>query len=425
MDKRFPGPEKIQRFFLANGLKVLAYENFSSQSVVINGLLRVGALQDPPAQAGLADFTSELLMRGTESQNFDQIYERLESSGVSLGLGAGRHVTHFSGAALAEDLDLMLEILADALRQPLFPPEHIERVRGQIQTGLQMRANDTQQMAALSFMETLYAQHPYGRSLHGYPQTVANITREDMVNFHADYYGPTGMIIAVVGAVKVADIHKKITSFLGDWQNPGQKPFPAIPDARRPEQLTRVNVPMPEKAQADIVMGLPGPRRNAGDYLHASMMNTILGVFGMMGRIGRIIREEQGLAYHASSNLSGGLGPTPWTASAGVAPDNVEKAIRGILGEIEKIRNEPVAVVELDDAKSYRIGSLPVSLETNASLASIFVDLDLYDLGLDYLQRVPAIIREITIDDVQAAAQKYLSSEQLVVAVAGPGNWSG
>jgi zinc protease len=193
-----------------------------------------------------------------------------------------------------------------------------------------------------------------------------------------------------------------------------------VGDQPRPAGLVRHNVNMPEKAQADIIMGLPGPRRSAEDYLEASMMNTILGVFGMMGRIGQNVREEQGLAYYAYSRLSGGLGPGAWTAAAGVSPENVEQAVASILDEIKRIQDEPVDDDELADSKAYRIGSLPVSLETNGALADVIGDMEYYELGLDFLQTYAERINRITVADVQAAARKYLSVDELAVVVAGP-----
>ena len=177
---------------------------------------------------------------------------------------------------------------------------------------------------------------------------------------------------------------------------------------------------MPDKHQADIVMGLPGPRRSAADYLDASMMNTILGVFGMMGRIGRNVREEQGLAYYASSRLEGGLGPGPWTSTAGVAPDKVEQAIESIRHEIRRIMDEPVTAEELADSQAYRTGSMPMSLETNSGIVDIITDMELYGLGLDYLHRYSEMINAITVERVQAAARKYLSADDIAIVVSGP-----
>jgi zinc protease len=177
---------------------------------------------------------------------------------------------------------------------------------------------------------------------------------------------------------------------------------------------------MPDKSQSDIVLGLPGPRRSAPDYLEASIANTILGVFGMMGRLGQTVREEQGLAYYAYSSLQGGLGPSPWSVSTGVAPQNVEKAISSVIDEVERLLKEPIPIEELDDTKAFRTGSLPVGLETNDGLAGVITDIEFYGLGLDYLQELPDRINGMTVDTVQRAAGSYLSVDQLAIVVAGP-----
>ncbi len=420
LDRRYPGPETIRRTTLPNGITVLVYENFASQSVVMEGVVRAGALAESRQWAGLSNFTAVSLMRGTEKRDFAQIYEELESIGADLGFSSGTHTTGFSAHCLAEDMDLLLDLMAQSLRRPTFPENQVEQVRGQIMTGLAMRANDTRRMANLIFNEALYPEHPYGRSTSGYLDTIPAISRDDLADFHARYYGPSGMILAVVGAVKAEEALEKVTAVFGDWQNPNQQPLPPMPDAVRPAELRRVTHAMPDKIQSDIILGLPGPLRSAPDYLDASLMNTILGVFGMMGRIGQTVREEQGLAYYAYSRLQGGLGPAPWSASAGVAPQNVAQAIASIRAEITKIQNEPVSAEELADSIAFRTGSLPVSLETNSGLAGVIADMELYDLGLDFLQRFPDMMRAITAERIQAAAQKYLSAEQMVVAVAGP-----
>jgi len=420
LDKRYPGPENIHRQTLPNGITVLAYENFTNPTIVVEGVIRTGALQDSSDKAGLASFTADMLLRGTQQYDYNQVYEQLESVGASLGFGSGRHVTQFAGHSLIEDIDLLLDLMAQGLRSPIFPGQQVERLRGQIQTNLQIRANDTQRMAALTFMETLYKDHPYGRSIQGYPETIVKISTQDLADFHAWHYGPLGLIIIVVGAIEAGKAVAKISSILGDWENPRQKTMSEVSDMPRPVEMVTIEREMPGKTQSDLILGLPGPRRSAPDYLHASLMNTVLGVFGMMGRIGHTVREEQGLAYYASSHLAGGLGPSPWTADAGTAPENVSKAIAGIKQEIMRIQTELVTPSELDDCKSYRIGSLPVGLETNAALANTIVDMELFGLGLDFLQRFPDLIRNISAEQLQLAAQKYLSTEQLVVAVAGP-----
>ena len=418
--------ETIFRHRLNNGITVLVYENPASHALVSDGLLQVGGLADPSGQAGLAEFTANLLMHGTQGRSFDAIYAGLESVGAGLGFGSGRHTTSFSASSLVEDADIIFDMLAQSLRYPTFPEVQIEQVRGQIMTGLHMRADDTRRMASLAFNKLLYGEHPYGRSTQGYHETIANISRDDIVNFHAQHYGPKEMIVTVVGGIKAETAVSKIEAMLGDWANAchwgneKQGGKTAVSIAPRPQTRVRTHVNMPDKAQSDIILGLPGPARAADDYMDASLMNTVLGVFGMMGRIGKTVREEQGLAYYAYSQLNGTLGPTPWYASMGVAPQNVEQAIDSALAEIERIQNEPVPLEELADSQAYRTGSLPVSLETNSALADVITDMELYELGLDYLDRYPDLINDITPARIQAAAQKYLSVDQLAIAVAGP-----
>jgi zinc protease len=282
-----------------------------------------------------------------------------------------------------------------------------------------MRANDTGRMAALAFRELLYEGHPYGRSVDGYEDTVNQIGQAELVAFHQRYYGPTEMIITVVGAIEPAAAVSQIEAVFGDWQV-RQESMPDAPPANRLKTITRVTVDIPEKSQANIVLGLPGPKRSAPDYLEASMANTVLGVFGMMGRLGLRVREEQGLAYSIYSQLHGGLGPSPWTISTGVAPDKVDLAIASILAEVGRIRKEVIPEEELADSQAFRSGLLPVSLETNDGLASVITDMELYQLGRDYLQMLPQKLMAMTPETVQAAACKYLSTEQIAISIAGP-----
>jgi zinc protease len=405
---------------LDNGVVVLVYERFASPSVVVEGVVRVGALLEEVEHSGLANMTAAGLLRGTAVHDFDAIYESLEGVGASLSFSSGYHTTGFSGHCLREDLDLLLDIAAGALREPTFPEKEMELVRGEILTGLHMRADDTQQMANLTFNELIYSGHPYGRSSNGTISTVQALNAESCRQFHRHYYGPQEMIITIVGAIKAPEALAKVTAVLGDWQNLQKPPLPLVPDMPRPREMMRALVPMPDKQQADLRLGLPGPYRAAPDYLDVSLMNTILGVFGMMGRIGRKVRGEQGLAYYAYSQLQGGLGPAPWCAVAGVAPESIEAATQSILDEIARIQQELVPAEEVADSIAYRTGSLPVGLETNSGLAGVIEDLELYQLGLDYLETFTPTMHAITPERIQAAAQKYLSTTEIGIAVAGP-----
>ncbi|HIQ00995.1 MAG TPA: insulinase family protein, partial [Anaerolineales bacterium] len=190
--------------------------------------------------------------------------------------------------------------------------------------------------------------------------------------------------------------------------------------APRPQGPRRRFIPIPGKTQTDLVLGYPGPPRTDPAFLDAALCNTILGVFGMMGRLGDKVRDEQGLAYYSYSRIEGGPGPGPWMAIAGVNPANVEQAIESIRAEIRRICQEPVEPKELADSQAFLVGSLPLRLETNEGVARAILEMELYDLGLDYLQRYSDLIQEITPERVLAAAQTWLDPDAYTLAIAGP-----
>jgi zinc protease len=415
-----PGPDDITRVELPNGITVLSRAASSSQTVVISGYVRAGALSDPDEKLGLADFTAAALMRGTERRSFSEIYDALESSGASLGISAGVHTTSFHGKALGEDLDLLLQLLFEALSQPVFPPQQVERLRSQILTGLAIRAQDTGEMASLAFDRIVFAGHPYGRPQDGLPETVSRITREDLVAFHRSSFGPKGMVIAVVGAVDPGQAVEKVAAVLGSWENPDQDEPPALPPVRELNGTVEEKVTLPGKSQADIILGALGPERRSADYMAASLGNNILGQFGMMGRIGQSVREKAGLAYYASSSLAAGLGPGVWYVSAGVDPANVPRAIDLIRAEIRRFVSEKVSPEELQDSQENYIGRLPLSLESNAGVASALVNLERYQLGLDYYRNYEQMVRSVTPEDILETARRYLDPDRLAVAIAGP-----
>ena len=415
-----PGPGDVARFELSNDIIVLVRENHDSPSVVTTGYLQVGAYDERPEQAGLAAFTADALMRGTVNRSFEQLYEEYESVGAGVSVSGGTYTTGFGTKSLVEDLSLMLDVLADVLRHPTFPPDQVERLRGEILTDLEERAYDTRRMAGLTFHELAYPEgHPYARSLGGYIETVSALSRDDLADFYAGGYGPQGMVIAVVGAVETADALAQIEDVFGSWEGRAYErpPLPEVSSLANTRQRT---ISIPGKTQSDIVLGYPGPSRSEPDFLDAVVCNTILGVFGLMGRLGENVREAQGLAYYSYSRLAGGPGPGPWQVVAGVDPLNVEQAIASIGEEIRRVCEESVREEELSDNKAFITGTLPLRLETNEGVARSIINIERYGLGLDYLQRYIGLIDKITAERVQTVAQRWLDPDAYALAVAGP-----
>lgn len=415
----FPGPDDILRRVLPNGITVLARENWAAPSVVLEGYLQVGTLDEPAALLGLSSFTSAMLTRGTRNRSFTEISEIVEGLGASVGFGSDHHITNFSTKSLVEDLDVVLDILADELRNPVFPVDYIDRVRGLRMTALAERENSTRHMAGRAFRELMYGDHPLGRDLLGDRESLRAIDRDALARFYEEFYGPAGMVVAVVGALPAEEAIRKIEAIFGDWART-RPARAALPSWAASAGIRQRRVSMPEKSQSDIVMGWQAMRRLDPDFDAARLANTVLGVFGMYGRLGANVRERQGMAYYAYSRLSVGREPGTWAAIAGVNPANVERTCAAMLDEIKRLQDEPVPADELEDSKSFLTGSLPLQLETNDGVASLLVDLEWQELGLDYLGRYPGIINSLTAEQVQAVAQRYFDPESYVLAVAGP-----
>lgn len=413
-----PGPDDTTQIVLDNGLTVLVRENHAAPVTVIDGYLPAGSIHDPAEKAGVASFVAAMLTRGSDNYDFETFNETVEGVGANLSAAASEHRTSFGATSLSEDFPTMLRTLADILRRPTFPPEHVQRVRSQHLVQIQEQEQDTQDVAGMRFFETLYRQHPYGRPPIGYAQTVSTIERDDLVAYHAQHYTPQGAVIVVVGDVQTRAAIDQIAAAFGDWQGPlPNHSVPAIPALHDIQANT---YPLPGKVQADLFVGAPAVRRRHPDYMAVRVANTVLGRFGMMGRLGANVREEQGLAYYVYSAQETGPHAGAWYAAAGVNPGAVEQALESVRHEFARLRDEPVPEDELADSQAFLTGSLPLQLETNEGVAAALLNIAWYDLGLDYLVRYNDLIRGITVDDVQRVAQQYLRPDAYVQIVAGP-----
>lgn len=413
-----PGPENVTRAVLDNGMVVLVRENHTAPVVVIDGYLPSGSIYEPAEQAGLAAFVASMVTHGSEHYDFDRFNETVEGIGAHLSLSADDHTSGFGVVSLSEDFPQMLQVLADVLRRPTFPEEHVNRVRAQLLVAIQERDEDPAQVAMHRFYAALYPNHPYGRAILGYRETIQAIQRQDLIDFHARTYTPNGTIMVVVGDVETRTALDLVQTYFGDWHGPALTP--SVPPVNPFSNVHREARLLRDKVQADLVLGGPAVPRRHPDYYAVRVANTILGRFGMMGRLGERVREQQGLAYYAYSSQEAGPNAGTWLAAAGVNPNRVGQAIESILTEFARLREEPVPAAELADSQAYITGSLPLTLETNEGVASTLLHMEYFGLGLDYLLRYNDLIDSVTAADVQRVAQRYLRPDAYALVIAGP-----
>jgi zinc protease len=408
------------RYELPNGMVALVQRNATAPTVSVYGEVRVGAANEPPEKNGLSAFTGAALIRGAGHRTFQEIVAITEAVGASVNAGGGMHSTGFAGRSLNEDVALILEILSDMVRAPVFPDEEIERLRGQFLMALREDEQDTSVRASRALRSIMFPPtHPYSRLSRGTIETISTLTREDLIQFHTLYH-PAATTIAVVGDIDPAAVIALIERFFGDWQAPGAPPRVTLPDPLPLPDQRRVHIALDGKSQTDVIWAVHGLDRRSPDYYAASVANMILGQLGIGGRLGERVREEQGLAYYCGSSLDADLGAGPWTAMAGVNPAHVERAIDAIVHEIRQFAAEGPTEQELADAHDFMTGRLAIGLETNDSIASTLLGIERYQLGLDYIERYPAIIYSIDRDQVVEVARRYLATDDYAIVTAGP-----
>jgi zinc protease len=227
------------------------------------------------------------------------------------------------------------------------------------------------------------------------------------------------MVIVIVGAIEAQAAFDAVEKALRDWKTSASTERSPIGSVASPSETRRKHVELPEKSQMELLIGTIGPSRLSGDFLAASLGNNILGQFGMMGRIGKEVREKAGLAYYASTSLNSWLESGSWEVSAGINPVNLQKATDLILKELQRFVTEPVSQNELSDSQANFIGRLPLSLESNGGVANAILNLERFNLGMDYYQRYAERVLAVTPERVLEVAQKYIDPEKLVIVSAG------
>ena len=414
-------PETVKRVTLDNGIVLLLKDNPNNPSVTLRGRLRAGGLFDTDKTSGLAHLATAALQRGTRKRTFQKLNEELDRTGISFGVGAGMETIGFSGKALIEDFDRLLDIAADVLLHPTFPRGETEKLRAEILADLIEADDDTQHVAYREFRALCYpATHPYHRLSDGTAKTVKPLMLAALAEFHARYFRPDVTTIVIVGDIRAEQAIEKIERTLGKWKAQGKPADHRIPDAPALKQVVQRKMPLAGKTQADLVLGYPGLRRTDPDFYALSLGDLIFGRLGLYGRLGANVRDKQGLAYYVYSGMEANLGAGPWAVHAGVNPKNLDRAVEGIVAEIKRLRAEPVTEDELSEAKDFVTGSLALRLETNDGVAATLGDIELFGLGMDYLQRYPNIINAVAPEQILAAAHKYAQVDHYALSIAGP-----
>jgi zinc protease len=409
-----------ERAVLANGVTVVVQETSFSPAVTFNVVFRAGGLYEPGRLTGLAWFTGRVIDRGTATRSADAVSEALDDRGVTLKVSTNRHVMTLSCTCLSEDFADMLALVADIARHPSFHSEEIEKRRAETVTAIRQDQDNPGVRASETVQALLYGEaHPYGRPAKGSVGSVEQFTRADLVAHHASRFAPATATVVVVGDVRARSAFGLVERAFGSWQTASAEDLQVAPVPPRTTRDER-RIVMPEKSQSDIAYGFTSINRLDPAYCAYWMMNTILGQFGLGGRLAENIREKQGMAYYAYSSFDPSLGPGPLVIRAGVDPANVERTIAAIDHEVSAFGRDGATEQEIAETRRFLIGSIPRMLENNSSIATFLQTVEFFQLGLDYDRRLPSLLEAVSRDDVNRAAASALDPSRACVAVAGP-----
>ena len=412
-DIKFP-PYEIQT--LPNGLQVVVVMHHEQPAVTMRLLVRAGTSSDTREKLGLAHLAASLLDQGTKTMSAEEMNDAVDFIGGAMGAGAGTDLTFVNMVVMKDSFDAGLRVLADMARQPAFAPAEIERQRQQMLSGQKVSAEDPGHIANSVFDRLVYGFHPYGMPENGTPQTLAALTRDDLMAFHARFFMPNNAILAIVGDVTAEEAFAAAKKVFGDWQ---KRDLPAQTFIGPPDPTRRVIVVnKPDAVQTEVRVGHIGIPRTHPDYMAVNLAIRILGGEGS-NRLHQVLRTERGLTYGAQANMDTLKESGDFQAETNTRSDATGEVLRLIVDEFWKLQRDRVGDRELDGAKAYLTGSFPLTIETPGSIAMQVVNALFYGLPLAELQNFRERVNAVTPDDIQRVAKALLRPDRLSVVLVG------
>ena len=413
-----PVPEKR---VLSNGMKLYLIEDHELPLFNISGLVKTGDIYDPPDKVGLSSiFASVMRTGGTAAREPDALNEELESMAASVEIGMSREYGTINLSTLAEDIETGLEIFADVLRHPAFREDKLELRKQQSIERIRRRNDNPIQLAWRNFSALLYGtDHPFG--WYTEMEGIESITVDDLKAFHAKYYHPDNMMLAITGDFDTETLIAQLEKVFEGWGS-AKIAFPDVPTVDATPKPS-VNYIFKDLPQTTMLIGHFGIKRTPDfpDFFALRVMNEILGEGGFTSRLMREVREKHGLAYMVGSlmHTSYYTNPGEWFAYSQTRTEKTAEAVSLIIDVVKGLRDVPVPEVELQRTKDSLINSFVFGFESSSQIAfqQMMLDYRGYDPG--FLETYTDNIAQVTAADVQAVAQKYLHPDALTIVTVG------
>jgi zinc protease len=419
-----PGPPRpysfprFERAPLGNGAGLLVAEIAKLPVVTVTVVVNAGAEADPRGKEGLAQLTARCLAEGTRSSSALALAGRIEKLGGVIESDAGWDTARINLTCLSRHLAESLDVLGEMLIGASFPQEELDRLRDERLAEIEQIRSEPRGLAEETFMELVYAADArYSIPPGGTRESVTEITRDDVVRYHADMYSPRNASIVVAGDVSLGTARTALDQALSGWA--GKPKLPAGGSVAAADGDRRALLVVKEgAAQSELRIGHVGLPRSHPDYFPFSIMNAALGgVFS--SRINLNLREKHGYTYGAHSIIDWRRDAGPFVVSTAVQTEVTADAARETIGELERIREEELTADELSLVTSYLQGVFPIRYESTAAIAAALANLVTYDLPEDYYDTYRDHVAAVTTADALRAAREHIKPETLRMVVVG------
>lgn len=401
---------------LANGLKVVVFEQKRLPLVSFRLAFRSGEINDPTDSIGLTSATMHLLSQGTETRSSKEIAEAVERLGASLSASSSSDNTVVSASALTMYRAEILKLMAEMVLTPTFPENEIALYKQNTIENLKFQRSQPGFLADEQMSRILYGSHPY--SIVAPSETdIEKLSREQLVSHHRQTFIPNNAMMIVVGDVDKDALVSELETLFGDWEQGSVQTseFGTLPER---SETTMTIVDRKGSAQSNIVLSNAAIKRKHPDYFPLLVMNQILGA-GASSRLFMNLREEKGYTYGAYSSLDARRLAGAFEATAEVRTPVTGDSLKEFFYELNRIRDEAVSQEELQDAKNFLAGVFPIRAETQEGLTNLIVQQQLYDLPADYLQTYREKVNAVSSEEVQRVAQAYITPDKIAIVIVG------
>ena len=397
------------------GINAWVVEEPSIPFVAIEIRFRGGAALDRPGKRGAVNLMSGLLEEGSGAMTAQEFQTAREALAANFRFRAYDDTLSISASMLTENRDQALSLLRQALVDPTFDQDALDRVRAQVLSSIASDAKDPNSIASAAFDAAAFGDHPYGSTIDGTVESVNALTQQDMIDAHRDTLTKDRLYVSVVGDITADEVGPMLDTLLGDLPEHGPE-LPADVPFGLKGGVTVIDYDTP---QSVALFGQPGLKRDDPDFFAAYVMNQILGAGGFESRLMDEVREKRGLTYGIRTYLVPKFHSEMLLGSVASANATIAEAIEVTRDEWARMANEGVTQKELEAAKTYLTGEYPLRFDGNSEIADIMVGMQITGLPSDYVVNRNDYIEAVTLEDVNRVAAELLKPDELHFVVVG------